>query len=194
MSELNKKTIKRKCIKNNCKTVVYTKMRKILVAPFDVLPTDTQQLLSYFLHRAPDISSVHSTKISPWLHSELFSQMMDCRHFYYQKFCWSNAPIQKELEKGHLSGSELCLKCKRYVCKKEKRNKGQPPESDLDCFLRHIRNAIAHGRVFYLHTGNRVHFVFEDINKSKNISARIVCIKADLKRWKKVLDQPKNYK
>lgn len=193
MAKLNKKIYKSICVKNNCQTVVNTKLCKIMVAPFDELPTDAQRLLSYFLHKAPDISSVHSMKIIPGLHAELFRQMVESRHFYYQKFCWFNAPIKKELEKGHLYGDELCLKCKRFVCKKEKRNKEQSQETELDCFLRHIRNAIAHGRVFYLHAGNRVHFVFEDVNKSKNISARIICIKADLMHWKKVLDNPKNY-
>lgn len=194
MPKQDKLTHKGKCVKNNCRTVVNTNIGQILASPFENLPADIQRLFSYFLHMAPDISSVHSLKIPETLHTELFRRMMDNRHFYYQKFCCSNATIQKELEQGFLSGDALCLKCKRYVCKKNKGKKGSPAESDLDCFLRHIRNAIAHGRVYYLHAGNRVHIIFEDTSESKNISARIVCIKADLEHWKKILEQPKNYK
>ena len=185
---------KEKCVKNNCKSVVNVNICKILIPPFENMPADTQRLFSYFLHMAPDISSVHSLKISKTLHAELFRQMMENRHFFYQKFCSSNAPIEKELDKGFLSGSNLCLKCKRYVCKREKNKKGISPESDLDCFLRHIRNSIAHGRVYYSNVNNRIHIIFEDINKSQNISARIVCFKSDLEYWKKILKNPNNYK
>ena len=45
-------------------------------------------------------------------------------------------------------------------------------QRDLDCFLRHIRNAIAHGRVYYNHAGNRVHIVFEDENITPELEHR----------------------
>ena len=194
MSKKSKATATEKCLKGCCKKAVNTDINSIIVSPFNELTTDIHRLFSYFLHNAPDINSVHSRVIPVELHSELFSQMLQNRHFCYQKFCWSNAPIQKELEKGFLTGDALCLKCKRFVCKKKQRRKNQPPESDLDCFLRHIRNAIAHGRIYYLHGGNRIHIVFEDINDANNTTARIVCIKADLEHWKKVLENPKNYR
>ena len=76
--------------------------------------------------------------------------------------------------------------------KREKTQKGHNPETDLDCILRHIRNSIAHGRVYYRKDRNRIHFVFEDCNK-KNLTARIVCIKSDLEFWKKVLSRKENY-
>lgn len=193
MSKKAKDTATEKCLKNCCKIAINTDINSILVAPFDGVTPDIHRLFSYFLHNAPDIQSVHSKTIPLEFHSGLFSRMLQNRHFYYQKFCWLNAPIQKELEKGFLAGDALCLKCKRFVCKKEQRRKNQLPESDLDCFLRHIRNAIAHGRVYYLHGGNRVHIIFEDINDAGNITARIVCIKADLEYWKKTLENPKNY-
>lgn len=189
MTKQEKKIFEIKCVKNNCKTVIKTNMCQILTAPFEGLPADMQKLFSYFLHRAPDISSVHSSMLPITLHSGLFERMMENRNFHYQKFCSSNASIQKELEKGYMFGDELCLECKRYVCKKLQKKQDEPYETDLDCFLRHIRNAIAHGRVYYLHTGNRVHIMFEDTTRStKNISARIICIKADLEHWKKILD------
>ncbi len=188
-----KKTECKQCIDSNCKKYVDHQMSEMLIAPFEGGTTDTQKLFSYFLHSAPDIESTHSRRIPRTKHSGIFELMMQNRHFFYQKFCWFNAPIEKELAKGHLDGEEMCLKCKRYVCKKKQIPKSQPQESDLDCFLRHIRNSIAHGRVFFCHAGNRVHIVFEDKNTSGNLSARIVCIKADLEHWKRVLSNPNNY-
>lgn len=119
--------------------------------------------------------------------------MMEKRHFKYSHFCSSNVIIEKELQKGYLNGTELCLKCKRFVCKKRKTQNNFIHESDLECFLRHIRNSIAHGRVYLLHAGNKIHIVFEDLNKSGKISARIICIKADLEYWKEVLTDNKYY-
>lgn len=189
---MSKKAV-RKCFKNDCTSLLSTDIKQILVAPFDELPADMQKLCSFFLHLAPDIESVHSSKIPEELHAELFLRMLQDRHFKYQYFCPANAQIQKELEKGFLDEETLCLNCKRFVCKKQKQVKGQLLESDLDCFLRHIRNAIAHGRVYYLHSGKRVHIVFEDINPKGKLSARIVCIKADLQCWKRTLEAPNNY-
>ena len=60
--------------------------------------------------------------------------------------------------------------------------------------IRHIRNSIAHGRIYYSHTGNRIHIVFEDANSTGNLSARIVCIKADLEHWKRILSNPEVYR
>ncbi len=115
--------------------------------------------------------------------------MMQGRNFKYEEFCSSNVNIDKELTKAHLDTNNICLKCKRYVCKKKQNKKNIPQETEMDCFLRHIRNAIAHGRVYYYHKGNRVHIVFEDENTTGNISARIVCIKSDLIHWKNVLKE-----
>lgn len=184
---------KETCIDANCSKSIPRNLTNLLIVPFEDGTSDTQKLFSFFLHSAPDIVSAHSKKIPTVKHSAIFATMMESRHFAYQKFCWWQTPIEKELSKGYLNGNTICLKCKRFVCKKKETAKGAPKETDLDCFLRHIRNSIAHGRVYYHHAGNRVHFVFEDTNTTGNLSARIVCIKADLEYWKRVLSNPENY-
>ena len=186
-------SIKKKCVETSCSKSVQCDLNRLLIVPFDGGTTDTQKLFSFFLHRAPDVESAHSKRIPAVKHSAIFNMMMETRHFKYQKFCWAQSPIEKELSKGYLSDENICLKCKRFVCKKKQTVKGMPIETDLDCFLRHIRNSIAHGRVYYSHAGNCVHIVFEDENNSGNLSARIVCIKADLEHWKRVLSNPENY-
>lgn len=182
-----------KCISPDCRVCTSFQLDDLLIVPFEGGTPDTRKLFSYFLYSAPNIESTHSKKIPLDLHNEIFNRMIDKRHYKYQKFCGASAVIDKELEKGHLDGDSFCLKCKRFVCKKKQTTKGKLPESDLDCFLRHIRNSIAHGRVYFLHGGNKIHIVFEDENTTGNLSARIVCIKADLEHWKRVLSDKKYY-
>ena len=184
---------KEKCIDTDCKRIKWNDLQDMRIIPFEESTAETRKLFSYFLHNAPDIGSTQSQRIPTNQHSALFSTMITGRHFKYHKFCWFNAPIEKELAKGYMNGNKICLKCKRFVCKKKQTKKQNPEETDLDCFLRHIRNSIAHGRVYYYHAGNRIHIVFEDKNSSGNLSARIVCIKVDLEHLKYVLSNPANY-
>lgn len=181
------------CIDKKCAKKVNSNLSDILIIPFEHNNAELRKLFSYFLHCAPDTASLHAPHIERDKHQVIFERMMLNRHFKYQKFCSSNTPIQNEFLKAGLEGDCFCLKCKRYVCKKKKTNKGEPQETDLDCFVRHIRNSIAHGRVYCHHSGNAIHIIFEDTNKSGNLSARIICIKADLQHWKSVLSDSRNY-
>lgn len=182
-----------KCLSSDCRTCATFSLEDLLIIPFEDGTTETRKLFTYFLYNAPNIESAHSRKISNDQHSVIFDRMMDGRHFKYQKVCSANSIIEKELTKCFLNGDSICLKCKRFICKRKQTPKGRIPESDLECFLRHIRNSIAHGRVYYLHGGNKIHIVFEDENDSGNLSARIVCIKADLEHWKTVLSDKRYY-
>ena len=184
---------KRICIDTNCIRYEENKLGDLLIVPFEDVPEDIQKLFSFFLHKSPGVESVHACQIPAVLHSAIMNSMLEGRHFEYKKFCSSSVPIEKELLKAYLNGDNICLKCKRFVCKKKQTNGKAPVETDLNCFLRHIRNAIAHGRVYYRNRNNRHHFVFEDQNDSGNLSARIVCIKSDLIQWKKILSNPRNY-
>ncbi len=185
--------MKDNCIVSDCNRSNIQSLESILISPFEDGTAETKKLFSYFLYNAPNIESVHSKQIPDIMHSTIFERMVDGRYFKYQKFCWANAVIENELCRGCLDGNAFCLKCKRFVCKKKKTEKGRRSETNLECFLRHIRNAIAHGRVYFYHTGNRVQIVFEDTNASRKLSARIVCIKADLEHWKKILSDKRYY-
>lgn len=184
---------KEKCITGDCIKYSIINIKSLQTIPFEGKNTSIEKLFSFFLYLAPGIESAYSKGIPIEKHNEVFERMMFNRHFRYMKFCSSNAKIESELSKGFLYDNNLCLKCKRFVCKKKKSNKEAPLETHLDCFLRHIRNAIAHGRVYINHIGNKVHIIFEDENNSKNISARIICIKADLEYWKSILSDSKYY-
>lgn len=185
--------MKEKCITSGCNKCNKQFLQSLNISPFEDGTAETKKLFSYFLHTAPNIESIHSKQIPDIMHTTVFERMLESRHFKYQKFCWANAVIENELCKGFLDGDSLCLKCKRFICKKKKAEKGTKIETNLECFLRHIRNAIAHGRVYFCHAGNRIHIVFEDVNASRKLSARIVCTKADLEYWKTVLSDKRYY-
>lgn len=148
---------------NGCRKSSKKSLESILTVPFS---NKTLEFFSYFMYSAPDIESIHSTIIKKELHTEIFSRMMDDRHFKYKAFCASNARIENELKKASLDGDDICLKCKRFICKR-KQTENHIVESDLDCFLRHIRNSIAHGRTYCVCKTNNIHLVFEDVNSTK---------------------------
>lgn len=175
--------------KEYCKKQKYDRLEQILTVPFESGNSELTKLLSFFLHQAPNISSIHSHRIANNgnVHDSILKEMLNGRNF--QKgidFCASNCKIDKRLFNVGLSGEKVCLKCKRGVCKRNP-VKDNNKESDLDCLLRHIRNSIAHGRFYYNHAGNRIYIMFEDVNPSGNLSARIVCLRADLEHWKETL-------
>ena len=177
-----------KCLHGDC--IIYSKIdiKPLKIVPLEGTNKSLEKLFSYFLYLAPDIKSSHSKKIAKDKHAEIFERMMFNRHFKYKKFCAFNAVIEDELSKAYLNDNAICLKCKRFVCKKAKvTKKDKIQETDLDCFLRHIRNSIAHGRVYLEHRNNKIVIIFEDENDSKKLSARIACVKSDLEYWKSIL-------
>ena len=175
--------------KGYCQKQSLVSLKKIHTPPFETTDYEFGKYMSFFLHLAPDISSSHSFSVSECEKEKLFEEMLHSRRFKTEEFCSSNSKIEKHLSKVGLQGNSLCLKCKRFVCKKKPSQNGVA-ESKLDCFLRHIRNSIAHGNVHYDHAGNKILVLFDDYNV-KNLSARIVCLRADLEHWYNVLKNAK---
>ena len=60
---------------------------------------------------------------------------------------------------------------------------GKKDKSQFLCLFRHIRNAVAHGRVRIINAGKNTAFVFEDVNPKNKISARIILRKSTLLKW-----------
>ena len=172
--------------KEYCKKQVFTSLKAIHVVPFETGNVELNKYLSFFLHRAPNISSSHATVVLPEKQNMLWASMFENRRFVIKDFCSSNTPIEKRMTPAGLGGNRICLKCKRFVCKRKKATNGVT-ETDFDCFLRHIRNSIAHGNVHYQNAGNRIFIVFDDYSDTKKLSARIVCLRADLEHWYKTL-------
>mgnify|MGYP000996939628 FL=1 len=57
------------------------------------------------------------------------------------------------------------------------------------CFVRHIRNSIAHGYVYIKKQTNRVFILLEDYNSKKHKQAIILVSKSDLNKLKKEIEK-----
>ena len=168
-----------------CKRQNFRSLSCISTAPFETGNDELNTYLRYFLHRAPNISSAHASKVSFDLQNELFEKMFEGRNFVTKDFCSFNCKIEKKLSNAGMNSNNICLNCSRLVCKKKKPEKGNT-ESEFNCLLRHLRNSIAHGHFYYLHAGNRIFLVFDDFVNAKQ-TARIVCLRADLEHWYRIL-------
>lgn len=148
------------------------------------------KLFNYFMYKAPNINSELSPCIAKEYHNKILKEMLkDNKNFI---FCQQNVDIDKECSKVALNGQRICVRCKRFVCKRSTRHfkrDEERVETNLECLLRHIRNSIAHGHIYVRHGGNYISVFLEDQNSKKNITSRIVCCQADLDKWKKILEK-----
>ena len=181
MDKQNKPCLKG-CIKPSCKTPHEVTLQ--FVVPTEIEDEEIKELISYFLYRAPNIESYHSSSIrDKEAHREIFREMTN--NIPQLIFRDWNYSIKKDLQRLRLADDSICLYCMRAIYKKKKDSN----ETELECFLRHIRNSIAHGRVVYLHENNKHHIMFSDVRDGGNISAQIICNKTSLKRWKSILSK-----
>ena len=171
-------------VKNDCRNCPNVKKKVIkYIVPSKINDTEIKNLFLYFLYFAPNIDSVHHSSIPDTEnHDAIFREMTDnakTLSFYVER-----SSVDNNLQKKHLANNYVCLKCVRAICQKK-----ESTETDLDCFLRHIRNSIAHGRIVYCHESNRHYIMFEDVTPNGNISARIVCNKSCLLNWRRILEK-----
>ena len=173
------------CISNNCqKTVEHFIISKgNAINPQDCNIGDLRKLFGYFQYKSPNTSSYQCESLDKQYHEDLFTEMMKSWKKDSYKIISSNATFDKESPELALFGSSICSYCKRLLLKRDKTKNGVR-ETDLICLLRHLRNSLAHGRVFVIHGGNSIKILFEDFDtRNKVISARIICNQSDLRKW-----------
>ena len=181
-----------KCLMGKCSrdVVGFNVTGESAVVPAECEIGDLRQLFAYFQYRAPNVDSIKSPMIDPRYHDSILLEITKGWDEFH--FCNQNANTEEELGKLTLNGPLLCSWCKRFLCKRmnnpAKRDSSRR-ETDLECLLRHLRNAIAHGRVFVIHGGNFISVLFEDTNDKGNITARVICRQADLKKWRTILER-----
>ena len=155
------------------------------ITPFDIDDQKLIKLFSFFLHTAPRISSNRAMPIDDIrLMANWNIFITDFGNDAYQ-FVATTYPksIASLYENYHLaSTSELRHRARGFVCRKNDKD-----ELNVVCLLRHIRNAIAHGNVYYLNAGNRKFILFEDFNEKSKPTARILFSQTDLKKLKDAL-------
>ena len=157
----------------------FSEIKENNILPFEVEDRELQLLFSFFLHKAPTIDSYLALKSNK--NSQKWNDFIrDWKKEYY-KF-YSKFPSDNKLEQYKLTEKD-----RAFVCvKKDKKDK---KESDYECFVRHLRNAIAHGYVFMKKQKNRIFVLLEDYNKNGNHTAIILVSKSDLKKLKKEMEK-----
>ena len=181
-----------KCISGICnRTVSFFEVdEEHAIVPFDCEIGELRQLFSYFQYSAPNVDSLKSPYLMPDYHEDVLEQMLKGNENYH--FCAHSSNTEDELRAVALSGGQVCIYCKRFMCKRMTRpakRDNTRKETDLECLLRHLRNSIAHGHVYVNHGGNYISILFEDENDKHNVTARIMCCQADLRKWRNILEK-----
>ena len=150
---------------------------------------ELKKLFGYYQYKAPNTSSYQCDNLDSLYHDEVYHEMTKSWKPDNYIIIPFNKSFNEYSSKLALAGDEVCSYCKRFLCKRAK-TKNNNKESDFNCVMRHIRNSIAHGRVFVINGGNSIKVLFEDYDtRNKTISARIVCNQSDLRKWKELINK-----
>ena len=164
-------------------------IREILqsdIAPFEVEDDVLILLFRYYLHRAPTINSVRSVSNNLANPEEKWTEYLTSLHIGKEQhhIYSSNRITEQQLGYFNLSDDDIVTRnTKGIVCC------SYQEEPNINCLLRHLRNSIAHGRVYVRCIGNSSILIFDDYNKVNNQSARIVLTKSDLRQLKSVISR-----
>lgn len=153
------------------------------VSAFELENQKLKKLFSFYLHLAPTIDSRTAASIPDERLLENWNAFKATLPQNSFAFIAPNCKIETYFQKYNLlETSEVNRRKKAFVCKKM-----DSKETEYQCLLRHLRNAIAHSNVFLEDTGNRKYILFEDYGGPKNtrISARIFLSQTDLSLLKK---------
>lgn len=149
--------------------------------PFEIDDEKLKKLFSFFLHSAPTIDSETATQIEEDRLIQNWGNYIANFDSKKYRFLKPNCAIENYFEEyGVSSDSEIKRKTHGFVCKLR-----DTYEPEHTCFLRHIRNAIAHSHVYVINAGNRKFVLFEDFNdRTKKQTSRILLSQTDLQRLK----------
>lgn len=166
---------------------------KCLLKPLSVVPIKSGirnliELVEFYLYCAPQIDSVHSCgKLKEAIQDQIFLDILKAADMKSGK---SVKMLERIMSSSfsllELDGTELSFNPPRMVCNKLYTKKTK--ETDLNALLRHIRNSLAHGRLYVKKTKHENHICLEDLDQKQMLSARIVVTDKILKSWKTIID------
>lgn len=163
------------------------KHHKINIKDYKIIPFEDElvvdDVINYFLYQAPSISSIHSKEID-FNDEELFKNFIRLAKINKSLFMMNYS--EKSYASMGLIGDSICVFCSRFIATKAKNEFGV--ESSLESILRHLRNAIAHGSVFYYNVDHHI-LIFDDYNYRNKHTSRIVFKKSDLEILKSLLEK-----
>lgn len=154
------------------------------ILPFEIEDVKLVKLFSFYLHSAPTIESKTAAQIDSqrllknWLN---FKTRYPSNVLTFFSASYSNDNFMKSLVKYKINEeAQVNRKTKVIVCKKK-----DTKETEPQCLLRHLRNSIAHNNVYISNAGNRKYILFEDFNKNRKLTARILLSQTDLTALKR---------
>ena len=159
-------------------------LKQLVVIPIRSGINDLNKMVEFFLYRAPQISSCHSCgKLKESLHAEIYSRLLKDAGLKPGKTAKMIEKIQPtSFSIMDLDGPELDLFKPRLLCKRLRQ------ETEFTALLRHIRNSLAHGRLYVKKTKHGKYLCLEDIDQENKLTARIVITDTILKSWKSIID------
>lgn len=143
------------------------------ITPFEIGDNKLTKLFSFFLHTASTIDSNLASKIDEdrllnnW--NNFVSNYVGKKISIYSDSYSSEKLIQQFEKHGLSNESKVSRKLNSIVCKRK--NKA---ETDYRCGLRHLRNSLVHCNLYISNSSNRKYILFEDYNKSGNITSKII--------------------
>lgn len=160
----------------------WVKLKEGKFVPFENIDAEIKKLFVYYLYLAPNIDSSHSIKKD---FSGLSEKVIE-NFFYDFDVVFRKEFGKNDIKSGFLEKESIKLEKIIFMRKRAKSKSNPNEELKLNCFLRHLRNSIAHG-LTYRWKKQSYWYLFEDITGKNNISARILCTRKDLEKWKNIL-------
>lgn len=160
-------------------------LKPLLAIPIKSGIRELNNLVEFYLYRAPQIDSAHSCgRLKESLHDEIFKKLIRSASLKPEKTVKMLKSIKStSFSIMDLDGPELTFGPPRMLCGMMK------VETELSALLRHIRNSFAHGWIYVRKTKKGNHICLEDGEPKKNkLTARIVVTDKILKSWKIIIE------
>ena len=162
------------------KKVKYEQYR---ISPLDIKLKKYLKIFEYFLYYAPNVA-FKKVKINEAKWENTYDEFINKDESMTQ-YSVIYAKDKKNVDYYSnlgLDGKNICFECNRMVLKKGK------GENKLTTLLRHIRNVIAHGNLYYNKKGKVDIFFLEDLYEG-TITARMVITGDHLVSLKKIIEK-----
>ena len=161
------------------------------ILPFEIEDEKLKKLFSFYLYSAPTIESKSAAMIEKEKLAENWYEYKSTipeNMIAVYSASYPNEKLVDAFERCGLNDdASVNRRTKGFVCKRKEKKKGEDPEPECNCLLRHLRNAIAHDSVYLLNGGNRKYILFEDFNMNNRITARMLFSQADLAAMKRTI-------
>lgn len=148
----------------------------------DPYSSNYTELFAFYQLKAPTINSFQKGDLPERKYGTVLYKMLKGWESY--EFINPQSRMCKRLNKYNMLNSQS-IKCAkmRFIAKRK-----NTKENDFCCLLRHLRNSIAHGRVFLEKVGGSEYLLFDDTMGDK-CSARIIITMRELEKWKSIIEK-----